>query len=79
MPMNERCRDCKAPAAYRCEAREVGERQKIKKGGIEQIVQPYLTFFVCEPCCRKVVASGDPPRRVTPLPHEKERLKELAG
>ena len=71
--MNERCRDCKAPAAYRCETRDLGPRD-VSRGA-----QPYAAFFLCGPCTTKTVASDNPPRRVTPLPHEKDRLKELAG
>lgn len=76
MAMNERCRDCKRPADFRCEAREVGERRTISKAGVKQVVQPYLTFFLCADCCPKIVTGENPPRSVKALPHHRARLLE---
>lgn len=69
--MNERCRDCNRPADFRCEARQVGERRKIKdpKTGEDKAIQPYLTFFTCADCTAEAVAGDDPPRKVVALPH----------
>lgn len=75
MPMNERCRDCGQPAAFRCEAREVAPRKVERVNGIDKVTHTYLEFFLCAPCCTKAVASETPPRSAKALPHHRRILR----
>lgn len=70
---------CGRTADYECSTREIGERQQVQIKGVTQVVQPFVTRFLCEPCTKAAIVGQDPPPRGRGAPAQGEGARRGCG